>query len=350
MDGVQTFEMAANVTIKDIAQKAGVHFSTVSLALRNDPRLSDATRQRIQELAVEMGYTPNAAMKALCAYRESNRPHPVRSGLAYLTDQPIANGGFGEMVYRVAREQAARLGYNLLYFNLNEPGLTLDRLRSIWWSRGLKGVLTGTLETPGITLDDKWDQWIVVAFGYSIERPNFNRAVQDYFTNMLNHLSILRQRGYRRIGLHLLDSMGRRTHGLLQGAYLFDQAHHRSPRIAVAGDEIDTPEALKAWIVEKRIEVLVAEADIYDLLCKTDLKVPEEVGFSLLSWKQYDPENPNHCAGFDMKAEVLAKNAVSFLVSQIHENNYGISDSPKCLTVAGHFCDGDTLRPAKTNA
>jgi len=36
------------VTLADIARKAGVHVTTVSLAMRNHPRLPEKTRQRIQ--------------------------------------------------------------------------------------------------------------------------------------------------------------------------------------------------------------------------------------------------------------------------------------------------------------
>ncbi len=337
--------MAANVTIKDIAKRAGVHFSTVSLALRNDPRLAEATRQRIRLLADEMGYVPDATLKALCAYRESNRPHPVRSGLAYLSDKRLGDP-FGSMVFRYAQKQAAQLGYNLQYFSLKEEGITLNRLRSIWWNSGLKGVLIGTFENPGTVLDDDWEQWICVAYGYSVESPNFNRAVQDLFTNMTKHLATLRQRGYRRIGLHLPSNLSQRTHGLLHGAYLFDQTKHKSARIPVLSKDLYTPEDVLDWIKKHKLDLVMADPVVYQLLQQTRLSIPEDVGFSLLSWKNYDPDNPKHCAGYDMKAETLAANSISFLVSQIHENNYGLSDTPKCLMVTGQFHDGETIRPA----
>ncbi len=338
--------MPAKITIKDIAKEAGVHFSTVSLALRNDPRLSAKTRERIQKLSEEMGYVPDAAMKALCAYRESNRPHPIRSGLAYLTDNDHQSTNFHRVVFHEAREQAARLGYNLHLYNINDPGVTLDRLRSIWWNSGLKGVLVGTFRQAGTVLDDKWDSWICVAYGYSVESPNFNRAIQDHFTNMLKHLAILRQRGYRRIGLYLPSAMDTRTHGLLHGAYLLDQTQHRAARIPVMRDDISTPDKMLAWIRKRQLDLVISEADGYEVLKKTGLRIPADIGFSLLSWKKYEPDNPTHCAGFDMKAEVLASSAVSFLVSQIHENAYGLSTVPKSLMVTGQFHDGDTIRPA----
>ena len=42
------------VVLADIAKKAGVHVTTVSLALRNSPRLPEATRTRIRALADQL--------------------------------------------------------------------------------------------------------------------------------------------------------------------------------------------------------------------------------------------------------------------------------------------------------
>lgn len=53
------------VSIKDIANKAGVAPSTVSRALKNHPRIGEAMRLRIQALAKEMGYVPSEAARSL---------------------------------------------------------------------------------------------------------------------------------------------------------------------------------------------------------------------------------------------------------------------------------------------
>ena len=47
------------MTIHDLARLAGLNPSTVSRALRNDPRVRSATRERIAALAAEHGYVPN---------------------------------------------------------------------------------------------------------------------------------------------------------------------------------------------------------------------------------------------------------------------------------------------------
>ncbi|WP_373230058.1 LacI family DNA-binding transcriptional regulator [Cohnella sp.] len=53
------------VTIKDIAERAGVSFSTVSKALLGSPLVKIKTKQRILSIAKEMGYQPNYAARRL---------------------------------------------------------------------------------------------------------------------------------------------------------------------------------------------------------------------------------------------------------------------------------------------
>ena len=57
------------VSIKDIAREANVSFSTVSRALADSPRVKPETRQRIQRLAREMGYTPSVVARSLVTHR-----------------------------------------------------------------------------------------------------------------------------------------------------------------------------------------------------------------------------------------------------------------------------------------
>ena len=52
-------------TIKDIAARAGVSVSTASRALNDNPRISEATREKIKKIAVEIGYHPNYAARNL---------------------------------------------------------------------------------------------------------------------------------------------------------------------------------------------------------------------------------------------------------------------------------------------
>ncbi len=56
-------------SIKTIAEKAGVSASTVSRALHDDPRISPETKQLVQSLAQELGYTPSQVARSLVLRR-----------------------------------------------------------------------------------------------------------------------------------------------------------------------------------------------------------------------------------------------------------------------------------------
>lgn len=337
--------MAAPVTLKMIAERAGVHLSTVSLALRKDPRLAEKTRVRICRIAEEMGYEPNAMMKALCSYREANRPHPVRSAMAYLTDLP-SDSAFHQVLYRSACRESERLGYNLIEYNLNAPGSSLRHCQSVWWNTGIKGVIIGPFRNPETRLTADWDRWVTVAYGYSIEYPRFNRIVHDHFHNMLVHLGTLRARGYRRIGLILSKNLIGRTDGLIYAAYLLDSVRNGGPGLQPNIDNLETPRAIKDWVHSEQLDAVIGLEPHYAALLEAGFDIPGELGFSLLSWRDYAPVSPPECAGYDNHAGLVAAKAVSFLVAQIHEQAYGVPEVSLHLHVAGAFHEGATIRQA----
>lgn len=58
------------VTIADLARALGMDKSSVSLALRDSPRISEATRTRVRRAAAEQNYSPNWAAKQLAGSAE----------------------------------------------------------------------------------------------------------------------------------------------------------------------------------------------------------------------------------------------------------------------------------------
>lgn len=337
--------MERRVTLRQVAKRAGVHLSTVSLALRDDQKLPEATRRKLQKLAREMGYVPDAAMSALCAYRNAVRPRAVQSGLAYLTDDITRRGGFGADVYRYARTRAAELGYNLIEYNLSARGASLERFRSIWWNTGLRGVLIGPFARAR-DLGGEWERWPVAAFGYSLPTPQFNRAAQHHFQNMLLHLQALRELGYRRIGLCLLPGLDVRTEGQLRAAYLLDQDTHRgrgrAPAILAAAEV--TAEGLDAWVRTQRLDAVIGYKEHHRMLVEQGWDIPGELGFSLLALRSYERARGERLAGFDSGLELIAAAAVNFLVSLIHEQAFGLCQPPRYYLISGEFVSGDSLR------
>lgn len=57
--------MNKKITIRDVAQAAGVSISTVHQALNDKPGVSDATREHIRMIADNLGYRPNKMASGL---------------------------------------------------------------------------------------------------------------------------------------------------------------------------------------------------------------------------------------------------------------------------------------------
>ena len=109
--------MNSRVTMAVVAQKAGVHPTTVSLALRNHPSLPISTRKRLQLLAAQMGFRRDPALSALVAYRRHTRPVKGTPLLAYVTHWDSRWGWKDHPAHKAffdgATMKASPLGYQL---------------------------------------------------------------------------------------------------------------------------------------------------------------------------------------------------------------------------------------------
>ena len=60
-----------DVTIHDIARRAGVGVGTVSRVLNDSPNVSEATRAQVRQVMAEANYRPKSAAKTLRTRRSS---------------------------------------------------------------------------------------------------------------------------------------------------------------------------------------------------------------------------------------------------------------------------------------
>jgi len=100
-----------DVTIKDVAKRAGVAPSTVSRVLTGSPGVGEKTRSHIRKILEEMGYRPNAAARGLVQSKNRAIGLVVPCGLSLYFGNPY----FTEVVSGIA-EMAATRGYHLVLY------------------------------------------------------------------------------------------------------------------------------------------------------------------------------------------------------------------------------------------
>jgi LacI family transcriptional regulator len=344
--------MAAKVVLEDIAKRVGVHRSTVSLALRDHPRISKEMRVRIQALAAKMGYRKNPLVAALMQSRRSGK-RVKDVVIAYLTDYPTRYGWRPPYHDRPdyfpgAAERAKELGYKLEHFWLREPGMTPERMSDILRTRGINGVMIGRLPPGHMELHLKWDYFSCMALGMTLRNPNHHRVSEDFFTDAGKAVEQVFRHGYKRVGfVHSEPDDCPRVGDQLLGACLRQQIKH-SPNDLVPPflfeEETDHPAAFAAWYSQYRPDALIVThaQPVLTWLKGMELEVPRDIGLAALGNDHLD----RGWAGIHCNAEKLGALATEMLIGLMHRNETGIPEDPHETLLCGEWVDGWSLSPS----
>lgn len=329
------------VTMTDIAQSAGVHVTTVSLALRNNPRLPESTRKRIQELAEKMDYRPDPLLRALVAYRASKSPRRNPPTIAYVTNwntrlgwkQVTAHPDF----YEGAEAKARELGYHLEHFWMREPGLTHGRLSRILLSRGITGlVIASHVREIDADLQFDWSQFSAVKIDYFPHRP----PLANVTNNQLQVIRLATQRaiaaGYERIGFVMDEGWDITVDHLWSAGFLWEQqkipARDRIPAYLFPNKE-----PLDQWIRRTRPQVIISKREfVMPILEQMRLKVPQDIAFVDLFLDDFSGKS----AGVRQNHSVIGAHAVAMLDGLLQHNIRGVPEIPTTTYVEGTWFDG----------
>src|ERR1700712_786944 len=101
------------IGLRDIAKAAGVSVMAVSLALRDNPKISLPTRDRIHRLADKLGYHPDPELTRLMRHLRSSRTRQGQTSMAIIDlSQSLAENknSYGSKIRQGATERAKALG------------------------------------------------------------------------------------------------------------------------------------------------------------------------------------------------------------------------------------------------
>ncbi len=152
----------------DVAKHVGVSASTVSRALKNDPRITKKVRQKIIDAAQELGYRPDPSVSALANYRWKTTARDFSGVVAWITvgdssEELRRKYPEFDLYWKGANACADRFGYQIEEFAITED-MPLEKLEKILYARNVKGLLLPPETTPF----EHWEQ--LHAGDYSIVR------------------------------------------------------------------------------------------------------------------------------------------------------------------------------------
>ncbi len=180
-----------DVTIHDIARRAGVGVGTVSRVLNDSPNVSDATRAQVRQVMAETNYRPKSAAKTLRTRRSS--------ALAFITDE-IASTPFAVDTIRGAQDAAWQHGMILLLVNTNANEKLLEAAVESMLDRQVEGLIFATWFHRPAKLPPNVRRLPAVLIDCYVEDRSLPSAVPDEFQGGYTATELLLRQGHRRIG------------------------------------------------------------------------------------------------------------------------------------------------------
>lgn len=337
--------MPSRVTIRDIAAEAGVHFTTVGLALRESPRISPETRKKIHDVAARLGYRPDPMLSALNAYRQTKRRPHFQATIAWINNWPdrkalLRNADFFEY-HKGAVERAKELGYEVEEFWLREKGMTFAKLRRIFKARNIQGVLMAPQPAANIEIDFDFAGLSAVSLSYSLKRPALHVIGNHHFRSMRLMLTHLEELGFRRIGLVVGRDWDEKVGLSWLGGLLVSREVSRA-RLEITNFQHRGGETreLLGQIRRTKPDVLVSHRQVFDQLRELGARIPEEFGFANLSVEH----DARFISGVYQNSLQIGRKAVDQVVDMLHRGETGVPALPSHLLVDSVWQPGSTLR------
>ena len=347
--------MPDSTTIASIAEAAGVAKSTVSLALRNSPKVVEKTRLRIQGLARNLDYRPNPLVTAQMAHIRLKNKRNLSARIGYLSTWPIDSdqkrkswnviGRF----YEGARARAKELGFDFELFEFDLTKYSTRRIQQILYSRNIEGLVLAPLRSNSTQLEMDWSNFSLAAIGYYKAFGNIHRVFYDNFHCMHLVFGRLLDLGYKRIGFitNLLTDEKAGYHWT--GAFLDYQTRvipveDQVPLLRMKAREVnfgaDDFEEIHDWYQKNKPDVIISYLDcVYQYFKSLGYKIPEEVGFMALTWT----DKMADCSGYNQSQEKVGATAVDVVVDGLYRNARGMPKHSTTTMLEGKFIEGDTL-------
>jgi len=338
----------ARPNMQQIADAANVSKSAVSLALRNDPRISESTRTRIQKIAHEMGYRRNPIVDSLMTQLRAGRQPSFQANIGLINCSPrqdlTQNHTFRRLREGVLR-RAEQLGYGVEEFWLQQPKMRPERLKQIMETRGIRGlILIAALspDTIGDGYSKVWFDFACSVIGVTQLKNDLNCASNDQYLTARNAARKVIELGYRRPLLVIPPA----DDALLDDK--FSAGFYSATRKLAAKDRLDLlpfdenePGKALARIQKLKPDVVITnKIELYDALVEQGVSIPEELGLVHLDWHEDIP----HLAGMRQNNRVVGSAGVDLVTGQLQKNEFGAQEFPKVIQIESVWIDGGSVR------
>lgn len=319
--------MALNATINDVAKAANVSTSTVSRVIANNPRISEATREKVSRVMEEMNYHPNMVARSL-----ANRSTKIIGVVVPGNTEKAFEHPFYPQILSGISAAADKSDYRILLStsvsNLKEEKKTINEFAR-------SGITDGVILMTSMVHDSSI---------YELQRMNFpfvvvGRPANDEKINWVDNdnVSIARE-----LTEHLIRQGCRKIAFIgLSRSYIVHLDRFEGYKAALKDNNIEFDENLvvegefmndvgSEWLERFNEEGIkpdgiIASDDliafsIMKLLAKHNLKVPEDVAVGSFNNVPLSEFSSPTLTSVDVNAYGLGANAFELLFNCINSN------------------------------
>jgi DNA-binding LacI/PurR family transcriptional regulator len=341
---------ASSITRKDVAKAAGVSTFTVSQALAGKPGVKDSTREKVERVAREMGYRPNAAAAALASKKRT--------------------GGRRMSVAKVARVHYSP-GDFLESCNLLDLSGTLvdlqqyrspEQLLNTLWNRGVDGLFVSFDRTPWSEEEWKecdWSRFSIMKSGRIFSDLPFHLVRHSAFDFMRESLRRMEATRAEKTAVLLFPSGSEADDEARLGAVLTAQQRFRkqgrklSWRVWEAEEPKEPDPGSLRWLErEAPDQILSFVWPIWYPLREAGWRFPEDAGYAAVLGPNPDIGVPEvkSITGCDTADRKRIEIALEHLREMISRGERGFPVVPMEYTVEPQWVDGATLRTTSGHA
>lgn len=346
-------EKKSRVTIKDVAKAAGVHFTTVSLALRGHPSIPATTRDYIRTAADRLGYVPNPVFSALTHFHLNGRVRADPPRIAYLINHALDSGAVRyrhqDAFLEGARQQARVLGYDLELLAVGDGYHDARSLERHLRAENIPGIVIASFEPGFATVSLNWDNYAVVKINSLHMDPKCPVVANDQRQDVRLAFRRMLELGYRRIGLAVGRADEDGTEHRYTAGYLIEQAtvplEDRIPELLFPYNSSATQvsELLGRWVRQHQVDAVLCNWSIVDeLLERAGLSIPRDVACACLCLL----EKQQRLAGVCPNLHMVGVKAMSILTTILKSGDRGVPDYASRTYVRSYWQDGASA-PAK---
>jgi LacI family transcriptional regulator len=339
--------MPSRPTLRDVALAVGLSRAAVSMAMRNHPRISAATRILVQNAARELGYHPDPEVSRLTHLLRVSRIHHFATPLALVhafpSPEPWAGNDHLQRLCHGLETRATEVGFRLERFWLGAPRMTPARMARILLSRGIHGVIFLGFPEYTTRFSFPFENFAAVTIGHSLAVP-MHRVCQHHFREMLQVLEESEKRGYRRPGLVLNPSVDQRVERYYRAAFLLHEAARPvAQRIEPLLFDGSPASFQKWWRMYRPDFIALAQpppdpSSVVQWLARLGFSCPGAVGLALLDTSTSEA----NYAGVVQAYEQMAASTIDVVMAQLMRGERGLPASPQVINIAGSWRAGAT--------